>query len=424
MLPSANRAYALHVAAGLIAILLVESAVGQWPQWGGPDRNFTIETEGLADSWPEDGPRKMWHRELGDGCSSIIVDDGTLYTMYRQGEDEFTVALSAATGETLWEHGNPSPLTPNMAQYGPGPHATPLVVGDRLFTVGANIDLHCFEKKTGKVIWRHDLLEEYKLTVPSYGYACSPVAYKRTVILPVGGEGDFEQTLAAFDQVTGHVVWRSEPTNRSLSRQCEYSSPLIITFDGEDQLVFLTNERVAGFNPNDGTPLWEYAHANHTGVNVSMPVWVGEDSLFCSGAYDSGASLIKLKREDGKTVAERLWYSRKMRLHHANAVLIGDHVYGSGGDFGPAFFMAMNLKTGRPSWRKRGFRKATCVYGDGKLIILDEDGQLALATATPTDLVVHSRCKMTERISWTVPTLVGTTLYLRDRQHIMALDLR
>ena len=414
----------MRIAAGLLTLLLVNSAVGQWPQWGGPDRNFTIRTEGLADSWPEDGPRKIWYRELGDGYSSIIVDDGTLYTMCRRGEDEFTVALTAATGETLWEHGNPSPITRVMAQYGPGPHATPLVVGDRLYSIGANLDLHCFEKKTGKVIWRHDLLEEHNLTVPSYGYACSPLAYKSTIILPVGGEGKQEEVLTAFDQATGRVVWRSQSADRRFTRECEYSSPLIITLDGADQLVFLTNERIAGFNPDDGTLLWEYAHANETGVNVSMPVPVGEDSLFCSGAYDSGARLIKLTRAADKTTVEELWYSRKMRVHHGNAVLIGDHVYGSGGDFGPAFFIAMDVKTGRPTWRKRGFSKANCVYGDGKLIMLDEDGQLVLATATPDDLIVHSRCRMTERLSWTAPTLVGTTLYLRDRRHIMALDLR
>jgi hypothetical protein len=122
-------------------------------------------------------------------------------------------------------------------------------------------------------------------------------------------------------------------------------------------------------------------------------------------------------------VPEELWYSRKMRLHHGNAVRIGDYIYGSSGDFGPAFFMAMNIKTGKVAWRERGFKKATCVYADGKLIILDEDGELTLATATPGGLTVHAKCKVAERYAWAAPTLVGKTLYIRDRQHIMALDL-
>jgi len=145
--------------------------------------------------------------------------------------------------------------------------------------------------------------------------------------------------------------------------------------------------------------------------------------LFCSSAYDSGSRVLKLSNKEGKTVPEELWYSRKMRVHHANAIPLGDYVYGSSGDFGPAFFMGVNVKTGEIAWRERGFAKSTCVYADGKLIILDEDGQLALATATPQGLTVHSKCKLTERYSWAAPTLVGAKLYLRDRKNILALDL-
>jgi hypothetical protein len=85
--------------------------------------------------------------------------------------------------------------------------------------------------------------------------------------------------------------------------------------------------------------------------------------------------------------------------------------------------MAFDMRTGERAWVKRGFPMATCVHGDGKLIILDENGKLSLATATPDDLIVHSQCKITGRYSFTVPTLVGTKLYVRDRKHIMALDL-
>ncbi|MHC4696418.1 MAG: hypothetical protein ACYTFA_06735, partial [Planctomycetota bacterium] len=112
-----------------------DKARSEWPQWGGPNRNFIVETGALADKWPEEGPPRLWHRELGEGYSSIVVDDGMLYTMYRKtptSEEEYTIALDAGTGKTVWEHNAPSPFTPDMARYGPGPHSTPLVVGNRL----------------------------------------------------------------------------------------------------------------------------------------------------------------------------------------------------------------------------------------------------------------------------------------------------
>ena len=98
-------------------------------------------------------------------------------------------------------------------------------------------------------------------------------------------------------------------------------------------------------------------------------------------------------------------------------------VYASTGHLGPAFFTAIDVRTGRVLWQERGFSHASFLYADGKFIILDEDGTLGLATPTPTGLQVHARAELLNGTSWTVPTLVGTTLYLRDRRRIMALGL-
>ncbi|MGD8454554.1 MAG: PQQ-like beta-propeller repeat protein [Phycisphaerae bacterium] len=407
----------------LVALVGPGMAWAQWPQWGGPHRNFTIETSGLADSWPESGPARIWDRALGDGFSAIIVDDGRLFTMYRDGDSEFTIALDAATGETVWQHENPSPFTPIMAQYGPGPHSTPLVVGDRLYSVGSNMVLHCFEKKTGAVIWRRDLRVDFGGDVPAYGYASSPLAWGDAIILPAGAAPNEEQPLIALDGATGRAIWQNRPTAAGVAAFGVYTSPILIRLGDEEQVVFLGCEQVSGVNPKDGTVLWTHPHLNRTGVNASTPIWNGADLVFCAAAYDSGARAVRLRHEGGQTVADEAWYSRKMRVHHGNVVLIDGYVYGSTGDFGPAFFGSIELATGRVAWRERGFSKATCVYGDGKLILLDENGTLALTTVKPEGLTVHSRCRLTQRCSWTVPTLVGQTLYIRDRHRIMALNL-
>ncbi len=420
-----------------LAVLLVsaEMARAQWTQWGGPNGDFTIKTSGLADSWPEGGPKQLWHRELGDGYATILVDDGALYTMYRTDEDEFAVALDASTGKTIWEHKSPSPFTKLMAEFGPGPHTTPLIVGNRFYTIGTNALMHCFDKKSGRVLWEKDLVKEFDAPVPGRGYGASPIAYKNTVIVLVDrereddeGESDgdktdspseekvVEQSLVALDGANGYVIWKSQDFPIS------YASPILIDFKGEEQLVVLMQKEIIGVNPGTGELLWHH-ETGPDGANLMTPVFNGDDLIFFSSAYDSGSRVIKLTKKGGKTVTEKVWYSRKMRLHHANPVRLGDYVYGSSGDFGPAFFMGMNLRTGKVAWRERGFRKATCVYGDGKVIILDEDGQLALTTVTPEGFTVHSKCEISERYSWAAPTLVGTTLYVRDRKHIMALDL-
>jgi hypothetical protein len=106
-----------------------------------------------------------------------------------------------------------------------------------------------------------------------------------------------------------------------------------------------------------------------------------------------------------------------------NAIRIGDHIYGTSGDMGPAFLTAIDLKSGQPRWRERGFAQATLIAADGKAIILDEDGNLTLARLTPDTVTVLAQAKIFDTLSWTVPTLAGTTLYARDREKIVALDL-
>lgn len=421
-----------------------------WPQFGGPDRNFMCSTKGLADRWPEDGPKQLWKRELGDGYSTIIAEDGVLYTMFRparsdeemKGEEnpkrfgqevEITAAIDAASGQTIWEHKYPSPYTNLMADFGPGPHTTPLIDGPYLYTIGTNAVMHCFDKKSGKVLWKHDLVEEFGAPIPGRGYGASPIVYKNTIIAVVdrkrdeeNGEADSDdkkpetpaegQSLIAFDRESGSVVWKSQDYPAS------YASPMLINFQGEEQLVLLMAKDMVAVNPANGALLWHIA-LTPEGANLSSPMFNGKDLIFCSSAYDSGSRVVKLTKKDGKTVPEQLWYGRKMRVHHGNVIGLGNVVYGSSGDFGPAFFMAVDINTGDVLWRERGFKKATCLYADGKIIILDEEGELALATVTPDGMTVHSRVKIGEPYAWAAPTLVGTKLFVRDRKYIIAFDL-
>ena len=423
---------------GVVLFLLTGPwANAQWPQWGGPNRDFTVETSGLADKWPDGGPPRLWYRELGDGYSSISVDDGVLYTMYRRGDDEFSVALDAKNGSAIWEHRHPSPFTEAMAEFGPGPHSTPLVSGPRLFTIGTNAVLHCFDKKTGNVLWKHDLVRDFDGHAFHYGYACSPIAYQEKVITAVdrrrsssrrhdsAGPGigpatekeTLGQTLVAFDQSTGRPAWKSQ------DRRVDYSSPFLISVENQDQLVLLLNQGIMGVSPVNGTLLWHHPIPSHHGGNYSMPFWLGDDLLFVSSSH-SKSRLVKLTKSGVATVPEEAWYSKKMGISHGNAVRFGDYLLGSSGrGQGPALLVALDIRTGERAWVERGFDTATFVAADGKLILLAEDGTLALLTLTPEDPTVHSTCRITEALSWAAPTLVGQTLYVRDRKHIMALDL-
>jgi len=399
---------------------------GDWRQWGGPDRNFISDATGLADSWGPDGPAALWSRPLGLGHSSIVVDDGVLYTLYRPGEEasrqwesrELVIAMDAATGETLWEHEYTSePLNFN---YGAGPHATPLVVGDLVFTAGTNKQLFAFDKKSGNIAWSHDLVAEYDapptLRRPAVkaGFAQSPLAWGDTIVLQVGGDG---QSVMAFRQSDGEPVWRS---GDFLVAQ---SAPLLIEVDGQYQVVILGGQSVNGLDPDTGEILWSHPHDTNGDMNNSMPVWGPDNLLFISSAYNQGSRVLRLSQSGGETTVEEVWFTNRLGLMFANAVRVGDHIYGTDGDFGPAFMTAIDVRTGESAWQERGFGRSSLVYADGKAIIIDEDGDLTLARISPEGMEVLSRVPIFDTTSWTVPTLVGTTLYARDREKIVALDL-
>ncbi len=404
----------------VLALFLLQTSVAfaqstDWPQWGGPKRNFTSDAKRLATNWPASGPPRIWQRELGEGYSAIAVQGGTLFTMYRKGADEVVVALDASTGKTVWEYSYAAPFSPQYdMSNGAGPHATPLVTNNFVFTSGATGKLHSLNKKTGKVLWSHDLIKEFNGTLRVNGYSCSPLAYKDKIVMMVGGPAS---SLIAFDQKDGSVAWKKHDFKNSTS------SPIVINVDGQDQLVAFMYGEIVGVDPNNGNLLWSHPHPVEYGLNTTTPVWGVDNLLFVSSGYDGGSRVLKLTRAGDKTTAEELWAHKLMRIQFSNAVRIGDVIYGSSGDFGPAPFTAIDVKTGKVLWRNRSFPRASVLLADGHFIILDEDGQLLLADPKSDGLTVAAKVQMLSTQAWTLPSLAGTRLYLRDRKNILALEL-
>jgi hypothetical protein len=402
--------------AALLVCVTAQAGSLEWPQFAGPHRNFTSDAKGLANTWPSSGPKKLWSRDLGEGYSGISIDGPVLYTMYRRGEQEITLAAATATGKTIWEHTENAAFHAGMAmENGPGPHATPLVTADSVYAVGILANLLCLDKKTGKVLWSHDLWREFNGTQMDRGYSGSPIAWKDTVIMKVGGAG---HALVAFNQKTGKVVWQKQDFRNSPS------SPVLIKVDGQDQLVAVMSDDVIGVNPDTGELLWKHPHSTSWGLNIALPLWTDDNTLFVSSAYNGGCVALQLHVANGKTQVKELWSSNRLRVHIGNLLRIGDTLYGSSGDFGPAPLTALDAKTGKVLWQDRSFPKAAFLYADGKLIVVDEDGNLSLATVSSTGVKLLARAELLHSNAWTAPSLAGSTLYVRDRHSLEALDLR
>ncbi len=402
-------------------VLLFAGAAGaptfDWPSWGGPNGNFVVDGKGLPASFADGAPKQLWKRSLGEGYSSIVTDGALLYTMYRRGTEEVVVAIDPATGATKWEYAYDATFRPGMGmENGAGPHSTPLVLGDCVYTIGILARMHAFDKKTGKIVWSKDLYKDFPgSTFMGRGYSVSPIAYKHTIIIKLGQYG---HAIIALNPKDGSLVWQKQNFSNAPS------SPVVINVDGQDQLVTTFSDEAVGLDPNNGELLWSHPHKTSWGLNISTPVWGSGNLLFISSAYNGGARVLHLAQSGGKTKVDELWSSNRMRVHHSNAIRVGDYVYGSSGDFGPAPLTAVDVKTGKVAWQDRTFGKVNMVLAGGKVILLDEGGDLAAATLSPEGMQVRWRVPLLESNAWTAPTLVGTKLYVRDRRTMMALDLR
>jgi outer membrane protein assembly factor BamB len=403
-----------------VALASVQDAAAQWTQWGGPDRNFRVAAAPLASEWPASGPKTLWRRPLGHGDSAIVADADTLYTVYRRDGQEIVVALDRATGQTRWEHTYPAPLWEGMrSNMGEGPRATPIVVGDRVCATGVGALLTCLNAKTGEVLWSRDLWEHYDVDPKKYGpsdrgFGASPLALGDRLITVAGGPG---HAVTALDLDDGSVIWAS------LAFEISYASPILIDVEGEEQLVFFLADRVVGVNPGHGALLWEHPHVTDYSVNATTPLWGPDGVLFVSSAYGVGSRGLRLTRRDDRTQVEELWHYPKMQIMHGTAVGAGDVIWGSSGRQGPAFLVGVRATTGEEVARMRGFAKANIVASGDRLVLLDEEGFLGLVSIEGNRPVILAKAELLSHRAWAAPALVGTTLYARDREEIVAVDL-
>lgn len=333
------------------SFVFAQAASAQWPQWGGKNRDFVADAKDLATVWPESGPKKTWSRALGPGYASMAFDADRLYTIHLepspQGagsdmgpaagdpvEHEIVVALDAESGETVWQHKYAAPWPKSIDRENlKGPNATPIVHNGRVYTFGLTGKVHCLDQKSGKPIWSHDVVGEFGATMPGYGFASSPLIYKNKLILPVGGPG---VGVMAFDSDTGRVLWKKHDFAGM------YSSPIVVRFDGADEIVLLAESEVVGMEPASGEIEWRYPFKS----NIMTPLWSDNGQLFV-GSQEFGSRALKLTRKDGKVDVKEIWSQKEMRVEYTNAVRVGELIIGCGGWDEKYFLTAVDAETGK-----------------------------------------------------------------------------
>jgi outer membrane protein assembly factor BamB len=345
------------------------------------------------------------------------VADGRLFTQTKENNQEVVVCLDAATGKDLWRYrydcdyaayrsftggGRPQART--------GPRATPAVVGDRVYSLGATGVLLCLETRTGKKVWQQDLLKIAGMDVPTHGFSGSPLVLGERIYLNPGGPKG--KSVAALDTKDGSVVWQA------LDDPVGYACPVWAEVGGSPQVLFFTGAGVVGVAPKDGRLLWRFPWKTRPPLHIATPIYA-DGRVFVSSNYGSGGAVFRLRDRDEP---ETVWKSLAMQNHFSTSVLYEGHLYG----VSEGQLRCVEFRTGAVKWSKGGLGRGSVALADGQLIALGEYGELILARAAPAEYTEASRCQLFDKstLTWTAPVVSGGRLFVRSENALLALDTR
>jgi outer membrane protein assembly factor BamB len=391
----------------LVWASLVLAGDNDWPQWRGPNRDGISNETGILKSWPETGPKVLWRAQVGTGFSGMAVAGGRLATMFAERGEEFVVCYDAATGKEIWRFKSDAAFP---SEFGDGPRSTPAIAGDRVFTLGANGMLFACNLSDGKVVWQHNLREEYNAAIPQHGISTSPILEGDLILVNAGGANN--HAFIAFNKKDGKLAWASHFDNP------DYSAPIAVTVGGVRQVVFFTGSSLVSVSPKDGEIFWKYPFPPQA-FNAATPVFVPDNKIFISSGAEKGAALLEITGVDNKPAVKPIWESKVMRNDFSSSVLVGDHIYG----FDRTMLKCINVATQEEKWAQRGYQNGTLIFADGHLIVLGERGKLGLVEANPNEFKEVATAQALRGRCWTVPALSDGRLYLRNQKEMLCLDL-
>ena len=383
---------------------------GAWPQWFGPHRDgISPETE-LLTEWPDEGPEMLWKVPGGPGFSALSVVHERLYTMVEESGVARAICINTENGERVWsvQVGDAFP-----GKGYEGPRSTPTVDEDRVYCMSPQGDLWCLQTDTGETIWHRNVLKDFETENIIWGLSASPLIEANMLLVNVGGPG---ASIVAFDKMNGAVIWQAHNDVAS------YASPIAINVGSVREIVFYAGKSLFGIGPLDGQRHWRFDWETTHDMNIATPLYDPETHLlFVSASRDTGrCSAYRLNEKNGTILAEHVYTSKVMKNHFNGCVLLDGYLYG----FDNTILKCLRLEDGQEMWADRSVGKGSLIAADGHLFLIGEQGVAGVAEASPEAYREKGRRKILEFKSWTPPSLAEGVLYLRDQQHITALNLR
>jgi outer membrane protein assembly factor BamB len=378
-----------------------------WPGFRGPHRDGIVTGVRIKTDWAASPPVELWRRQVGPGWSSFAVGDGLLYTQEQRGDFEVVACYRATTGEPVWTHRNAARFWESNA--GAGPRGTPTLHDGRVYTFGATGILNALDAGSGALVWTRNAASDTGVKVPGWGFSSSPLVVDDVVVVAAAGR------LAAYGLATGDPRWRGPDGGGS------YSSPHLLTIGGVPQVLMASDTGVNSVAPADGRVLWKHSWP---GSSILQPALTADGGVLiasASAAGGIGTRRLSVAQGPGGWTVEEVWTSNGLKPYFNDFVVHNGHAFG----FDGGILACIDLQDGKRTWKggRYGYGQLLLLPDQDLLLVLSEEGELALVAAVPGQFTEIARFPAMDDKTWNHPVLAGDILLVRNGREMVAFRL-
>jgi outer membrane protein assembly factor BamB len=424
----------------MLLLAIGEARADDWPQWMGPKRDNVWREEGILEKFPKSGAEILWRTPTAGGYAGPAVAGNLVYlTDFDTTEDvkvdnfgrkpnrgkERVRCLDATTGKEIWKY--EYPVTYSIS-YPAGPRCTPTVHEGKVYTLGAEGNLFCFDALKGTVLWSHELKKDYDTKSALWGYAAHPLIDGKKLITLAGGKGSH---VIALDKDTGKEIWKART-----AQEQGYSPVKLIEAGGKRQLIVSSPNAISSLDPETGSQYWSTPYEASNGCIVMTPVISG-DYMFVGG-FQNKSLMLKLSKEKPEVAVE--WRDQpKQGICPVNVqpMIVDNTLYGVDGD---GKLYGVEIPSGKRLWdtsepvsgERPAMSGTAFIYKNGdRFFLFNEKGELVIGKMSPKGWEEIDRAKVLSPtntafgrdVLWCAPAFANKRMYVRNDKEIICVNL-
>ena len=381
----------------------VASAISSrdWPWWRGPQRNGIASADQKPPLHWSDTENIVWKTLVpGRGHSSPTVVGNKVFILTAEHEDnvQSVLCFERETGEKLWQtpvhHGEFIVEGTKSNSKSTFANSTVACDGERIFanflhngavyTTALDLD--------GKQLWQKKITDY----ILHQGFASSPAVYKNLVIVSADNKGT--GAIVALEKTTGDLVWKQDRPKLP-----NYTSPIILTVAGREQLLFYGCGLITSFEPLTGEKIWEVKGS--TDECVTSTVTDGK-LIYTSGGYPRNH--LSAVQADG---SGKIAWENGSRVYVPSMLLKDGYLFALL-DAGVA--TCWKCDTGEEIWKERlggTFSSSPVMLGDN-IFATNESGKTFIFRASSNGYKQIAENQLGEEV-FATPTICGDRIYMR-----------